>query len=144
MPCDVQTVVATGKARGPWIHDVLPRLPPLPGVFMQGLLVYESSGTILAERWLPDATIEHCISLSEELELTLTAYCGERIVTKEPNSHTDRLLFYREPPPEGIGCMRTALLGAGSLRVHKLLFMDEDSRIQVGSSCRAPSRAYCL
>lgn len=133
----MQTIVATGKARGPWIDDVLPRMPPLPGVFMQGLLVYDSDGTILAERWLPDVVIERCISLAEQHRLTLTAYCGERIVVEDTDAHTDRLLFYREPPPEAIGCMRTALLGAGSLRVHKLLFMGEDSRVQV-SGCTAP------
>lgn len=98
---------------------------------MQGLLVYDYNGTILAERWLADAIIDRCIRISEEHGLTLTAYCGERIVADTTNAHTDRLLFYREPPPESVGCMRTALLGSGSLRVHKLLFMEADDKIQV-------------
>eukprot|EP00892_Ulva_mutabilis_P006979 jgi/Ulvmu1/4653/UM002_0384.1 len=126
----IPTVVATGKARGPWIHDVLPQLPPMPGVFMQGLLVHEAGGTLVSERWLPDAVIAQCISLAQEHGLTLTAYCGERIVTDATNAHTDRLLFYREPIPEAVGCLRSAVLGAGSLRVHKLLFMEDDVRIQ--------------
>lgn len=31
------------------------------------------------------------------------AYCGDRVVCEARDEHTDRLLFYREPTPEGIG-----------------------------------------
>jgi hypothetical protein len=35
--------VATGKARGPWVGEVVPRLgPAMPGVFIQGLLVCDA------------------------------------------------------------------------------------------------------
>lgn len=35
------------------------------------------------------------------------AYCGDRIVCRETNDQSDRLLYYAEPSPEGIGapCM---------------------------------------
>jgi hypothetical protein len=39
----LQLIVATGKARGPWVGEVVPRLgPPMPGVFIQGLLVCDA------------------------------------------------------------------------------------------------------
>jgi hypothetical protein len=31
----LQLLVATGKARGPWAREVLPKLPRMPGVFLQ-------------------------------------------------------------------------------------------------------------
>lgn len=48
----LQLIVATGKARGPWVPDVLPRLgSSLPGVFLQGLLIADRDGNILHSRW---------------------------------------------------------------------------------------------
>jgi len=47
----LQLIVATGKARGPWVPDVLPRLgTTLPGVFLQGLLIADAEGNILHSR----------------------------------------------------------------------------------------------
>jgi hypothetical protein len=46
-----QLIVATGKARGPWTPGVLPRLgPPMPGVFLQGLLVADAEGRTMLSR----------------------------------------------------------------------------------------------
>lgn len=98
----LQTMVATGKARGPWIDDVMPKLPPMPGVFMQGLLVHNVDGSILCEQWMEPEIVEQCIEMSEHFDLTLAAYCGTRIVTPVINEHTDRLIFFREPIPEGV------------------------------------------
>lgn len=94
-------MVATGKSRGPWIHDVIPKLPSMPGVYMQGLLIHEADGRIMHERWLQPELVAKCISIAEDQRLTLAAYCGERIVTTATDEHTDRLKFYREPTPEG-------------------------------------------
>lgn len=49
----MQLIVATGKARGPWVPEVLPRLgTTLPGVFLQGLLIADNDGNILHSRWV--------------------------------------------------------------------------------------------
>jgi hypothetical protein len=49
----LQLIVATGKARGPWVPEVLPRLgSSLPGVFLQGLLIADKDGNILHSRWV--------------------------------------------------------------------------------------------
>jgi hypothetical protein len=48
----LQLIVATGKARGPWVPEVLPRLGlTLPGVFLQGLLITDAEGNVLHSRW---------------------------------------------------------------------------------------------
>lgn len=49
----MQLIVATGKARGPWLPDVMPRLGlQLPGVFLQGLLITDMHGNVLHSRWV--------------------------------------------------------------------------------------------
>ena len=64
----LKLVVATGKAPGcAWTHKVLPRLgPPAPGVFMQGLLVYDAAGSLIHSRSLERATAAACITFAAE------------------------------------------------------------------------------
>ncbi|KAG2437621.1 hypothetical protein HYH02_011260 [Chlamydomonas schloesseri] len=125
----VPLVLATGKARGPWTADVLPRLElDTPGVFMQGLIVYDSQGRILYERRLAEDVTRDCVALAAKLGVTLTAYCGDRILCAATDNHTDRLLFYNEPPPEPVGDLGAAVSGSGGIAVHKMIFMaDQDS-----------------
>ncbi|KXZ46768.1 hypothetical protein GPECTOR_41g733 [Gonium pectorale] len=123
----VPLVFATGKARGPWIHDVLPRLDlDTPGVFLQGLVVYDGQGAVLHEQRLPDEVATDCIRLAKELDVTLVAYCGERILCAATDAHTERFNFYREPPPEPVGDLGAIL---GRVPVHKMIFMAEQARI---------------
>jgi hypothetical protein len=64
----LQLVVATGKARGPWVSEVLPRLElSMPGVFLQGLLVYDADGSRLFVQCLPDDVARDCIALATAL-----------------------------------------------------------------------------
>lgn len=124
----VPLIVATGKARGPWVPDVLPRLgSSLPGVFLQGLLIADKDGNILCSRCLPDAVVQLCIRLAAQHSMTLTAYCGDRIFCREIDEHTSRLLWYKEPTPEPVGGLDSHLLGR--VEVHKLIFMAPQSAI---------------
>ncbi|PNH03878.1 hypothetical protein TSOC_010023, partial [Tetrabaena socialis] len=122
-----QLVVATGKARGPWAHQVLPRLgQATPGVYLQGLLVYDGQGNRLYEQQLPGDVATDCIALAAEQGVTLTAYCGERILCAATDSHTDRLNFYKEPPPEAVGDLAAVV---GTVEIHKMIFMAEQHEI---------------
>eukprot|EP00879_Flechtneria_rotunda_P009407 GHRR01009849.1.p1 GENE.GHRR01009849.1~~GHRR01009849.1.p1 ORF type:complete len:357 (+),score=113.98 GHRR01009849.1:259-1329(+) len=126
----VPLIVATGKARGPWVPEVLPRLGlTLPGVFLQGLLVTDADGQVLYSRCLPNDMVLRCIQLAAKHKLTLTAYCNDRIFCKETDEHTNRLLWYKEPTPEPVGDLESHLLG--TIEVHKLIFMAPQSTIDV-------------
>ncbi|KAK9917799.1 hypothetical protein WJX75_008413 [Coccomyxa subellipsoidea] len=128
----VPLVVATGKAPGcAWTKSVLPRLgPPSPGVFMQGLLVYNTQGDLIHSRCLERAVIDTCIAFAKQHGLTLAAYSTSRIVTERTNEHTDRLLFYGEPTPESAGPLHAFLDAPGSAGFQKLILMDTEARIQ--------------
>jgi hydroxymethylpyrimidine pyrophosphatase-like HAD family hydrolase len=98
----MQTMIATRKARGPWAQEVLPALSSMPGVYLQGLLIHDADGSIIFEQVLDADVVELCIQFARAHGLTLTAYCGDRILCEATDSHTDRLTFYKEPTPEGV------------------------------------------
>eukprot|EP00191_Tetraselmis_sp_GSL018_P020337 CAMPEP_0177592368 /NCGR_PEP_ID=MMETSP0419_2-20121207/8520_1 /TAXON_ID=582737 /ORGANISM="Tetraselmis sp., Strain GSL018" /LENGTH=354 /DNA_ID=CAMNT_0019083225 /DNA_START=24 /DNA_END=1085 /DNA_ORIENTATION=- len=123
----VPLVVATGKARGPWTEAVLPQLgEPTPGVYLQGCLIYDEQGKLLYSRDLEADICRDVVAFARREGLTLTAYCGERILCEEVNDQTDRLLFYKEPTPEGVGPLESIL---GEVPVQKMIFMAEQERI---------------
>lgn len=64
----VQVCIATGKARGPWCKKVLPKMgKPMPGVYMQGLLIYNADGSIMHEESLAEHLCHEVIALAKEL-----------------------------------------------------------------------------
>lgn len=97
-------MLATGKAYGPWVQDVLPQLPQsgLPTIYMQGGLVYSSDGNIIIDQALEPGMVQRCADFAKHHGVTLVAYSGDRIVTDAADCHTDRLIFYKEPTPEGV------------------------------------------
>lgn len=125
----VKVVLATGKARGPWVPEIMERLQlDCPGVFLQGLMVYSADGTVLYERTLEDEVARDVINEAVSRDMTLVAYCGERILCAETNVHTDRLIGYGEPIPEAVGALSDVL---GTIPIHKLLFMADDATLAV-------------
>lgn len=117
-----QLVVATGKARGPWVGDVLPHIAPMPGVFLQGLLICDAQGGTLYTRCLDADVALDCMGMASDLGLTLTVYSDDHIFCAAVDQHTDRLLFYRWGPPgarcwgllagaNGCGCTGEACTG---------------------------------
>ncbi len=50
----------------------------------------------------------------------MAVYTDERIVCKDTNEHTDRLIWYKEPTPEPVGPLDKAV---HQLQVQKLIFM---------------------
>lgn len=103
----VPLVVATGKAIGPWTHRILPRLATrMPQIFIQGLLVRDYEEGIILQRLLDEEVLREAITFADRHELSLTAYCGDRIVCHTRDEHTDRLIFYGEPTPEAIGKLK--------------------------------------
>ncbi|GBF87560.1 haloacid dehalogenase-like hydrolase [Raphidocelis subcapitata] len=118
----VPLIVATGKARGPWAPEVLPRLgAPMPGVFLQGLLITDAQGRTMLSRCLEEEVLLACIRLARAARVTLTAYSDDRILCDATDAHTERLLFYKEPPPEALGDLeRVVIFMAPQQRIDEL------------------------
>ncbi|PRW57026.1 haloacid dehalogenase-like hydrolase [Chlorella sorokiniana] len=123
----VPIVVATGKALGPWTADVLPHLgSSLPQIYLQGLLINCHREGVLYQQQLEEHIILEAVAFADEHGVTLTAYCGDRIVCRETDEQSDRLLFYKEPPPESVGPLERQV---GKLPISKLIFMNSEQRI---------------
>mmetsp|Transcript_5631 Transcript_5631/g.20492 ORF Transcript_5631/g.20492 Transcript_5631/m.20492 type:complete len:320 (-) Transcript_5631:1966-2925(-) len=123
----VKVVLATGKARGPWAAEVLPALElSEPGVFLQGLCTYSGDGKVLHQTVLGPNVVKQAAVYARSLGVTLTAYCGERILCEATNEQTDRLLPYKEPVPEGVGPLD---MYAEAVETHKVIFMAPEEQI---------------
>mmetsp|Transcript_2933 Transcript_2933/g.8270 ORF Transcript_2933/g.8270 Transcript_2933/m.8270 type:complete len:312 (+) Transcript_2933:136-1071(+) len=123
----IPLAIATGKARGPWYHKISPRLGPAsPGVFIQGCLLYQADGTLIESEDLPEDVCMEAIRFAREQNVTLAAFCCDRILAEETDDQTDRLLFYNDPIPEAIGPLEGIV---GRIPVQKMIFMVESDRM---------------
>eukprot|EP00475_Leptophrys_vorax_P027390 TRINITY_DN39075_c0_g1_i1.p1 TRINITY_DN39075_c0_g1~~TRINITY_DN39075_c0_g1_i1.p1 ORF type:complete len:386 (-),score=22.76 TRINITY_DN39075_c0_g1_i1:219-1376(-) len=120
----VKVVLSTGKTRGPWYPEIAERLKlSTPGVFLQGLLIYSADGNLLFERVMAEDVARQVINFAQAEGITLTAYCGDRILCDARDAHTDRLIAYGEPVPEAVGPMTDVV---GVIPIHKLILMADD------------------
>ena len=85
-------------------------------------------GEVLYSCQLPAGVVAAAADTAARLGLTLTLYSAERIVCKETDAQTDRLLPYREPTPEAVGDLG-AFVEAGNA-AHKVIFMGEDEEVR--------------
>jgi len=97
----------------------------VPGVYQQGLMVYNDKGQIIYERLLDNDVIVKVEEFCEEHDLGLIAYCGERIIAKKTNAKTNFIEKYKEPIPESYPSGLGALQPNG-IKVHKLILLDND------------------
>jgi hypothetical protein len=67
--------------------------------------------------------------------ISVTAYCGERILAEDLDEQTSRLAFYREPDVEAVGPLDVALTVGSGIRVHKMIFMGEQGLIDSLRPC---------
>eukprot|EP00899_Mesostigma_viride_P002472 jgi/Mesvir1/12225/Mv00451-RA.1 len=135
---NVPVVLATGKARGPWVEPLRRQLGLTqpgwtlngPAVFLQGLKVCDASGQLVHSRVMDRGLIEAVTDFAAEAGVTLTAYTeDDRIVARETDAQTDRLIPYAEPVPEALGAGFEKLGLPGHPAVHKMILMGEESRV---------------
>jgi len=124
----VRTVVATGKTRGPWARDLYSKLGrenrKMPGLFIQGLVMCDGRGKVLASRTLERVHVKEILRFAEERGCVVIAFCGDKIICSSRNASTDRVLDYGEPAPIACGDL---LEKSDEYEVNKLLmFGDED------------------
>uniref|UniRef100_A0A7S3VSK7 Uncharacterized protein n=1 Tax=Dunaliella tertiolecta TaxID=3047 RepID=A0A7S3VSK7_DUNTE len=123
----VPLVVATGKARGPWVNEVFSQLNlSTPGCFLQGLYVCDAAGTVLSQQELEHSVILECLDIADSKGLTAIVYCADRILSASLNEYTDSLKFYKEPDVEAVGHLSKSV---GKVAMQKLIFMGPQQEI---------------
>lgn len=117
----VQVVLATGKTRASAL-SVIARLGlTTPGIFSQGLTVYNGDGTLRHQMALDPATARRVITFAEDRGFTVVAYAGTRLLARARSSHTAMLTEYGEPEPEPVGALQNVL---DTVAVNKVVLID--------------------
>jgi Cof subfamily protein (haloacid dehalogenase superfamily) len=103
----------------------------IPGVFQQGLMVYNNN-ELIYERCLSKEdpeVIEIVVKFSKAMNLALIAYCGERIVCEKRCKNTDSIIVYKEPAPDIYPAGLQNLYDSKTF-IHKMILLEEDSLLQ--------------
>jgi Cof subfamily protein (haloacid dehalogenase superfamily) len=123
----IPVILATGKTRTSAL-DAIARLGlATPGVYLQGLAIYNGDGTIRYQQTLDLEVARQMIAYSEARDFPLVAYCGTRILTRERSPQVDRLIKYHEPTPEPVGSLLRLL---GVEPIHKVIFISDAPQIK--------------
>lgn len=112
-------ILATGKTRAS-TQAIIDRLGlHTPGIYLQGLAIYNADGTLRHEQTLAPDVARQAITYAEDRGYTVIAYSGSNILMKSVNDVGRQFSSsYHEPEPEGIGPLQNIL---GEMPVHKLM-----------------------
>lgn len=119
----IQVIIATGKTR--WSAEAAIAQLGLqsPGVFTQGLTIYDAEGALLHETTVPQETAVSILTYLEAKQIPHLAYCSDQLRT--PYHHSYSVLLhtkYHEPLPVVAGPLSE---GLPHFRINKLLISDE-------------------
>jgi Cof subfamily protein (haloacid dehalogenase superfamily) len=116
----VKVMLATGKTR----TSAEPLIAELgldtPGVFVQGLIIYNADGTLRSETTLDGTTARRAIQFAESEGFDVIAYSGKRLVTKRMTDAVKAIAAYGEPTPEEVGSLLNQI---GTIPMHKLIMV---------------------
>lgn len=115
----IKVILATGKTRtsAEWMIEKLG--VETPGIYLQGLMVYNPDGTVRHEQALDANIARQVITYAEDRGFTMIAYSGKSILMKSVNETGIKFSqTYHEPAPEGIGPLQNIL---GEMQIHKLM-----------------------
>jgi hydroxymethylpyrimidine pyrophosphatase-like HAD family hydrolase len=103
-------------------------LEDVPGVYLQGLIVFGTDGSVVYEETLKNNVIESATTFCEENGLELIAYCGEKIYTKKNCPLTVGITDLHDLMPlefpEGLPRLITS-----GIKTNKLIVLEEDEKL---------------
>jgi len=98
----VPLMIATGKTRGPWAETLYPKLKQdsgVPGVFVQGTVIYDGLGNVLESVTLPQVAVDAICGYCRIRGISVVAFCEEKIVCERRDKQTDLVMEYGEAEP---------------------------------------------
>lgn len=131
---DVLFMPATGKSRAGAMNSMASlanflnkRYPNgCPGVYLQGLIVYDIDGTIIYENQVdPDLALKS-VTLAQQLGVDIIAYSRDAILSDRKTDFTDLLPTYREPEVTVIPSWQEVI---GKRTLNKMIMMANPDRI---------------
>lgn len=106
----VRVVLATGKTRASSTALVARLGLTTPGIFLQGLAIYQPDGNITYQKTLEPEVARQVITFAEDRGYAIAAYSGSRILVRHAESWFNKLATdYHEPMPEAVGALQNIL-----------------------------------
>lgn len=122
----VQVVIATGKTRYAAEKLIEELALTSPGVYMQGLMIYNGDGTIRNRVVMEKNIARHVITFAEDRGFGVLAHSDNRILTRRADEVAEKLAEYGEPAAESVGALQNIL---DSTEINKLLLYGQESKI---------------
>lgn len=115
----IEVIIATGKTRVSATETIERLGLTTPGIYLQGLAIYESDGSISFQKTLSPDIARKVITFAEDRGYQMVAYSGNRILVRTEFPKGNELATkYGEPMPEAVGSLQNIL---DEMPVHKLI-----------------------
>ncbi len=122
----VQVMLATGKTRFA-AEGLLEELGiTAPGVFSQGLIIYNGDGTVRTSTVMDKAILRRIITFAEDRGFGVLAYSGNRILTRRADEVAEKIAEYGEPVAESVGALSNIL---DATEINKVILYGQESKI---------------
>lgn len=122
----VQVVIATGKMRSSAVSMMEELGIKSPGVFTQGLLIYNGDGTVRNSVVMDKSILRRIITFAEDRGFGVLAYSGERILTRRADEIAEKIAEYGEPMAESVGALQNVLADTD---INKIILYGQESKI---------------
>ena len=123
----VQVILATGKTRASatrWIDRLGLQSP---GIYLQGLAVYDGDGTLRHQQVLDPDVARQVITYAEDRGFDVAAYSGQQIIMRGASKHADAITEFQEPGLDFAGPLQNLL---GEMPINKLIALGDPKRIK--------------
>ena len=122
----IRIVFATGKTRAA-TRELTNHLGlKMPGVYVQGLVIYDENDSVVHQQLLDEAILREVLDFSKETDYELMAYSGMTIFAQQNGPYTQRMVRYHEPMPTVLASMHDLI---GATPINKIQFFDTAERI---------------
>lgn len=122
----VQVVIATGKTRISFAAMLEELEIKSPGVYAQGLMIYNGDGSLRHQVTLDAAITRRVITFAEDRGFGVIAYSGDRLLTRRADEVAEKIAEYGEPAAESVGSLQNVL---GNTTINKLIIYGQESKI---------------
>lgn len=121
----IKVALATGKTRKSAEGIIAELGINTPGVFVQGLMLYNADGTVKSQTKLDPKVTRKVIQYSEQQGMDVVAYSGDRLLVKANKPSVDKLAEFGEPKPVAVGQLLNTL---DNTIIHKLMVIADNER----------------
>jgi Cof subfamily protein (haloacid dehalogenase superfamily) len=122
----LQVIFATGKTRASTLDLTTTLGLKTPGVYVQGLVLYNSDDQIVHQRLMDDEVVQEICDFIDGTDYTGMAYSGMTIYASHDGPYIDRMTRYHEPRPTVIASLHSLV---GTTPINKVQFFDTPERI---------------